>query len=84
MTEKSAQKYGYTSSFNGQTFNLEVTTLHLLSIILADKELKKLYSEYDLKYMEPYIEDIKESEILKFLLDIGYTISNNRMEYIKR
>jgi len=71
MPERTAEKKGYTQNFDGYTFNLERASLYLLSIILADKELKQLYAKYDLSHMEPFLEDIKETEILHLLVEIA-------------
>lgn len=71
MSEQTARKAGYIRSYDGSTFNLEQASLRLISIVLADKELKKLYSRYDLSHMESWIEEIKEDEIISLLVQIA-------------
>lgn len=71
MSERVAHKIGYKQTLSGYSFSLDNASLKLLSIILADKELQKLYAKYDLSHMEPFIEDIKETEIIKLLVEIA-------------
>lgn len=52
MSEETAKKYGFTHRYDGVAFDIERASLTLISIVLADKELKKLYCKYDLGHLE--------------------------------
>lgn len=71
MSEETAKKYGFTHRYDGVAFDIERASLTLISIVLADKELKKLYSKYDLGHLETMTDEIREHEIVRLLVEIA-------------
>lgn len=61
----------YTHQYSGHSFNLERSALYLISIILADKELKNVYRKYSLPHLETWIEEKKEEEIIRLMVEIA-------------
>jgi len=71
MPESTAIKAGYVARYDGMTFDLARSSLHLASLLIADKPLRKLYHQYDLKHLEHASDDIKESEIIRLMVEIA-------------
>ncbi len=71
MSERVAIKNGYTTSFGGFSFDLEAASLELLSIVLADKQIKEIFTTHDLPYFDRFVDDAKENRILRLLVEIA-------------
>ncbi len=56
---------------NGMMFSLERSTLTLLSLLVADKEIQTLYRDYDLSHMAGWHEEVKDSMIVELLVEIA-------------
>ena len=54
----------YIHEYDQTHFSLERPALHLVSLMLADKELKRAYRDSNLPYLETFAEEEKESEII--------------------
>ncbi len=58
------QRYDYL------TFGLERAAMHLISLLVADRELQRSYREYGLA-LQDYAEEHKENELLRLTVEIA-------------
>jgi hypothetical protein len=61
----------YVHEYDQTHFRLEGTALHLVSLFLADKELKRAYRGHALPHLETFAEEEKESEIIRLTIEIA-------------
>lgn len=61
----------YVHEYDQTHFRLEGTVLHLVSLFLADKELKRAYRVQSLLHLESFAEEEKESQIIRLTIEIA-------------
>jgi hypothetical protein len=71
MPLSTAVKAGYFTRYDGMTFDLATSSLQLVSLLIADKHLKKLYHQYDLPHLEHVSAEFRESEIIRLMVEIA-------------
>lgn len=63
----------YIHQYDQSHFRLERPALHLVSLLLADKELKRAYRTGDYPYLQGFAEEEKEPEIIRLTIEIATT-----------
>ena len=62
---------GYVHEYSQHHLDLEKPALHLISLLFADKELKRAYRSCKYKYLEQFAEEHKESEVIRLTVSIA-------------
>ena len=61
----------YVHEYDQFHLDLEKPALYLISLLVADKELKRAYRSCKYKYLEQFAEDHKESEVIRLTVSIA-------------
>ena len=69
MPKSTAIKAGYAARIAGVDFDLYPQIRHLLSLFIADREIKKMLSKEDLRYLEAFWES--DEDILNLLVELA-------------
>lgn len=71
MDDDNKLREAFTVKPDGFMFSLERSTLTLLSLLVADKEIQSYYYKYHLPHMEYMHGEVKESMIVELLIEIA-------------
>lgn len=63
----------YVHEYDQSHFRLEGPVLHLISLLVADKELKRAYRTGSYPHLESFAEEEKESEVIRLTIQIATT-----------
>lgn len=63
----------YVHEYDQTHFRLERPALHLVSLLVADKELKRTYRTGVFPHLQQFAEEEKESEVIRLTIEIATT-----------